>query len=451
MTTLVELKEQADHVGLSPEMVRLYGDLRLKATWEKALIANKTITVDAVEIDSETIIDEPEKIELVYSAVPADRQISSDEVASLTGLPSDEIPAYLLQLELAGRVSEVHHRSYIRLEIADEIIPFTHDQEAEVSDDEIAEVVETIYSDMREVFAKNAEAIADCKKKNKKKNWDIENPIFKIGDRVKTTANITHLGYATLGGVGTIIKVTTMYWVRWEKSDILTTCMESEIELAVDCPPPPPIIRPCPAPEIPVTIPGIEIAERESPRPGEGRGDERFKNLGDRLGEKIKADVFNYLDSIHKWMFNQFADFDRLTQYDYFDAWYQIDKFQSIHKTETIKIYEFINQAITLVTEIKQNHIPWYLQQDMPAPPVWCVTAKDDYFLLLERPGPIPTLSIDYGGEFIPNRYHELGINIYCWKFPTQLRAEEFFELIERATNYIFLPASQPQLLLAGV
>lgn len=226
-------------------------------------------------------------------------------------------------------------------------------------------------------------------------------------------------------------------------------------ENAVDCPPPPPpapIIRPCPIPENPPSIPGIEIAERESPPPGFGRGDERFKNLGDRLGEKIKLDIFKYLDSISAWIWEQFANFNRLTQYDYFDTWYQIDKFQAIYKTEKM-IYEFINQAIALVTKIKQDHIPWYLQQDMPAPPVWCVTEKDDYFLLLERPGPIPTLSCDYGGEFIPNRYHELGVNVFCWKFPNQLRAEEFFEMIERATQYQFIPASQPQpqLLLAGV
>ena len=69
MTTLTELKQQADHLGLAPEMVRLYGDLRLKTTWEKALIANKTITVDAVEVSAveiaDTVAEEIDKAEII--------------------------------------------------------------------------------------------------------------------------------------------------------------------------------------------------------------------------------------------------------------------------------------------------------------------------------------------------------------------------------------------------
>lgn len=174
--------------------------------------------------------------------------------------------------------------------------------------------------------------------------------------------------------------------------------------------------------------------------------------MGDRLFEKIKADVFKYLESISKYVWMEFADNGRLTQYEYFSVSYAVEKFEEKYKDEKIlSIFDFTEEANQIVKTAREEDIPSYMYQYLEKPPVWCTTEKDDYFLLLERPGPIATLSCDYGGEFIPNRYHELGIDIYCWKFPNQLRAEEYFEQIERATNYIFLPASQPQLLLAGV
>lgn len=414
MTTLTELKTKADDLGIDRGIVRLYGDLRKIETWEKAVTAYNTVTVEA-----ETIIDEVEEIipftddewftkelELVYLAIPQDHPISFQEIFAKTNLPSGELSLKLLDLELAEMVIQEPKGFYSQL----------HDEYDKYLG-------------------------------------------FTVGDQVEAKCCYAFLNKGDEGFVPMIIKQiffeSNNLRFRVQRIDDEKTgfyCGIDAIRLAVDCPPPPPIVRPCPTPEIPQTIPGVEIAERESPSPGEGRGDERFRNLGDRLGEKIKLDIFKYLDAIHAWIFEQYSEFDRLTQYEYFSAWYEIERFQRI-TPEKIKIYEFIEEAIALVTTIKQNHIPWYLQQDMPAPPVWCETKQDNYYLLLEKPTPIPTLSIDYDGQFIPNCFHELGVDIYCFLFPNQLRAEEYFEQITEAKHYQFIPASQPQpqLLLAGV
>lgn len=330
MTTLTELKQQADHLGLAPEMVRLYGDLRLKTTWEKALIANKTITVDAVEVSA---------------------------------------------VEIADTVADEIERA--------EIIPF------------IGEI-----------------DLAEC------------------NDR---------------------------------KSTMLLEVRQRAIfkkKQAIDCPPPPPpapIIRPCPIPENPPSIPGIEIAEREeSPPPGHGRGDERFRNLGDRLFEQIKSDILRYFehqkedvgyclendylyDDQHKELINliELMEWNIKNKPTIFDVWSTVPYFarEGFYKLIPFAIQHFFKNGI---------------------PPVdFWECDRHSHFLLLYRPTPIPTLSEKFGGVFIPSRLHELGEWHYLWKFPGAIQAENFLHEITDAKDFAVIPANKPitvnELVLVGV
>lgn len=442
MTTLTELKQQADHLGLAPEMVRLYGDLRLKATWEKALIANKTITVEAVEVEAEEIIpftdDEDDKwftkeLELVYLAIPQDHPISFQEIFAKTNLPSGELSLKLLDLELAEMVIQEPKGFYSQL----------HDEYDKYLG-------------------------------------------FTVGDQVEAKCCYAFLNKGDEGFVPMIIKQiffeSNNLRFRVQRIDDEKTgfyCGIDAIRLAVDCPPPPPppIARPCPTPEIPKTIPGIEIAERESPVPGHGRGDERLYpdnfnpnigsiaekatkfrallqatypgqfddlgNLGDRLLAKIKEDIGRWFEAITEDL-KYCLDVNYLDISHYQEARSIVEIMQwNIENKHSI--YDIWSCVPYFHREGFEKLIPFGIHDIFKAgtPPVDCWECKREaYWLVIEKYSAIPTLADDFGGVFIPNKFHELGNYIYVWKFPGMIQAENFFHHITDAKKYCMIPAN---------
>lgn len=303
---LLDLKQKAQNMGLDRDTVRLYGDLRLISTWEKAIISHQTITVEA-----ETVEDE----------------VSNDDYD-----PFDAIPFF-------------------------------------------PEVLKILSKDIEE------------------------------------------------RGSG-------------RQEDVLGT---------VDCPPPPPppiIQRPCPIPER--HIPGIE-KEPKSPIPGEGRGDQRFKNLnlGDRLFEKIREDIGRYFEAVSEDL-KYCLDMNYMDISHYQEARSIIEIMQWNIKNKH-SIFDIVSTVPYFQREGFQKLIPFAVHELFkdctPSVTDWDCT-RESYWLIIEKPSAIPTLAEEFGGIFIPNKIHELGVWTYVWKFPGMIQAENFFYCITDAKKYCMVPAN---------
>lgn len=254
-----------------------------------------------------------------------------------------------------------------------------------------------------------------------------------------------------------------------------------EKKQAIDCPPPPPpapIVRPCPIPER-RDIPGVEIAET-SPPPGHGRGDERLyppdfnphidsiaekatkmramfkatypdefkamfprENLGDRLFEKIKSDILRYFEGIKEDLEYCF-ELNYLENEDHYKEILSLVGLMEWNINNKHSIYDIWNTVPYFQREGFQKLIPFGIHEifkDACLDPSCWECTRETYWLVIEKPAPIPTLSEPYGGIFIPNKMHELGFYIYLWKFPGMVEAENFFDKITDARKYCMVPA----------
>ena len=272
---------------------------------------------------------------------------------------------------------------------------------------------------------------------------------------------------------------------------------EKKPEAIANIPPaPPPIIINVPAerrdipPNIPDRLPdeqNIEIAERESPSPGHGRGDERFRNivsntqrpiermvsciyappketetsksLSEQLLDQCKSDIQRYFE----WMKE---DTEYCFEVNYLDeklnnSLNELIDFLSSDISKKTSIYDIWATVPHFKREGFNKLIPFALHEIYTGnPPIgyWECT-RETVWLLIEKPAPIPLLAEDFGGVFVPNKLHELGMYKYLWKFPGAIQCENFFHNITNAREYAVIPANQciqaiqqpKQLLLAGV
>lgn len=248
-----------------------------------------------------------------------------------------------------------------------------------------------------------------------------------------------------------------------------------------DCPPPPPpapIVRPCPIPESP-SIPGVEIAKENKDDPTIPGSDRRVtddhntrnvarmigriynspdtsKNLSEQLLDQCKTDIQRYFEWLKE-------DTEYCFEVNYLDeqlnnSLNELIDFLSSDISKKTSIYDIWATVPHFKREGFYKLIPFALHEIYTSgnPPIdfWECT-RETVWLLIEKPAPIPLLAEDFGGVFIPNRLHELGLYKYLWKFPGAIQCENFFHGITDAKEYAIIPANKPittsELVLAGV